>query len=102
METSESMRTIRMTGEMAKRLVASGKFPTMTAASAAFDAIFEEIEATVMSGEKVRTRLGSFQIVTKAAKNGINPATQERIVIPERGVLKFKPSSSVKAKAKGV
>ena len=51
----------------------------------------------VKNGDKVDLAdLGKFEVKTRAARVGVNPATGEKINIPESKVLNFKPAKSVK------
>lgn len=64
----------------------------------------EVIDAVVLSFEKNLVAegqlkivgLGSFKIEAKPARNGVNPKTQEKIVIPERKTVKFKVTKTLK------
>lgn len=38
---------------------------------------------------------GTFAVVEKEARTGINPRTKEKIEIPARKVVKFKPSAEL-------
>ena len=47
-------------------------------------------------GEKVSILgFGSFSVVKKAARKGVNPQTKKAINIPARQVVKFKPGASL-------
>ncbi len=50
----------------------------------------EEGETVDLSG------FGKFEIVERNERNGINPATKERIVIPASKSVKFKPAKQLK------
>ena len=39
---------------------------------------------------------GTFKTSERAARDGINPLTKEKIQIPEKKVIKFKPGSDLK------
>ncbi|MDR3268342.1 MAG: HU family DNA-binding protein [Tannerella sp.] len=57
----------------------------------AIKAVIETISEEVEKGGKVNIiGFGSFYVTTKAARKGINPATQQVIQIPARKVVKFK------------
>lgn len=57
------------------------------------DVIYGFIEAirreTNDTGKALVFGLGTFKIVEKAERNGVNPKTQEKIVIPARKAVKF-------------
>ncbi|HCC50733.1 MAG TPA: DNA-binding protein [Porphyromonadaceae bacterium] len=60
------------------------------------EAFFETVEEAVKKGEKVSLLgFGSFSVVKKAARKGINPKTKKTINIPAREVVKFKPGAGL-------
>ena len=51
----------------------------------------------ISSGEGIKlTGFGTFEIVERASRTGVNPLTQEKINIPKRKGIKFKASASLK------
>ncbi len=67
-----------------------------TAAKAALDACLESIEQALCNEEKVQLiGFGTFQVIEKEARTGINPRTKEKIEIPARKVVKFKPAAEL-------
>ena len=40
--------------------------------------------------------LGTFKVVTRAPRNSIHPSSRERLYIPERKAVNFKPAPSLK------
>lgn len=67
-----------------------------TAAKAALDAALESIAGALARDEKVALlNFGTFAMVEKPARQGINPRTKEKIEIPARKVVKFKPSAEL-------
>ena len=49
---------------------------------------------TISSGDNYRIAgLGTFSLGVRAERNGVNPATKEKIVIPSKKFVKFKTSS---------
>lgn len=67
-----------------------------TAAKAALDACLESIGQALCNEEKVQLiGFGTFQVVEKEARTGINPRTKEKIEIPARKVVKFKPAAEL-------
>ncbi len=48
------------------------------------------------NGECSITGLGKLTIAERPERNGINPATKERIVIPARKAVKFTPCKELK------
>ena len=66
-------------------------------AAACYEAMVETIMETVKNGDKVALPdLGNFEVKVRAARVGVNPATGEKINIPESKVLNFKPAKKVK------
>jgi DNA-binding protein HU-beta len=65
-------------------------------AKKAIDAFIKTIEDAVKDGEKVSILgFGSFSVVEKAARKGVNPKTKEPINILARKVVKFKPGAEL-------
>lgn len=66
-------------------------------ATDAFDAIFDTIADLLGKGERVQiTSFGSFSVTERAAREGRNPATGERIQIAASKNPKFKPARELK------
>lgn len=66
------------------------------AAKAALDACLESIAQALANDEKVAILgFGTFTVVEKEARQGINPRTKEKIEIPARKVVKFKPGADL-------
>ncbi len=69
-------------------------------AKAALDAVLESISQALANDEKVALiGFGTFQVVEKGARTGINPRTKEKIEIPARKVVKFKPGAELDVNA---
>lgn len=67
-----------------------------TSAKAALDATLESIAQALANEDKVALiGFGTFSVINKEARTGINPRTKEKIEIPARKVVKFKPSSEL-------
>lgn len=65
-------------------------------AKAAVDAVLESISQALANEDKVQLLgFGTFAVVEKPAREGINPRTKEKIQIAARKVVKFKASDSV-------
>ena len=59
--------------------------------------VFELMTAALKDGNKVDiTGFGKFEVKTRAAREGINPQTQEKIEIPASKIPGFKASKSLK------
>lgn len=66
------------------------------AAKAALDACLESVSQALANEDKVQLiGFGTFSIVEKPERTGINPSTKEKIVIPARKVVKFKPADGL-------
>lgn len=69
---------------------------TKTDAKAALDAVLESIEQALANDDKVQLiGFGTFSVVEKEARTGINPRTKEKIQIAARKVVKFKPAAEL-------
>ncbi|MEO0884089.1 MAG: HU family DNA-binding protein [Pseudomonadota bacterium] len=66
-------------------------------AGAAVDAVFDAIADSVKKREKVSIAgFGTFEAKTRGAREGRNPATGEKIKIPEKTSAAFKPATALK------
>ncbi|MBQ7191721.1 MAG: HU family DNA-binding protein [Paludibacteraceae bacterium] len=69
---------------------------TKVAAAAALEATIDAIAESMQKGEAVQLiGFGTFQVVQKAARKGINLRTKETIEIPARKVVKFKAGAKL-------
>lgn len=65
--------------------------------SRVLDSLTRIIERALKKGEKVSiTGFGSFWLSRRPARKGINPATKERINLPEVNVPKFKAGKNLR------
>lgn len=77
--------------------VASQLESSRTDASAAVEAVLAAIGEGVRRDDKVALAgFGTFQKKTRAARQGINPATREPIQIAASTTCSFKPASALK------
>ncbi len=61
------------------------------------DQILDSIRRHIVRGEKVViSGFGSFRLVTRKPRKGVNPRTGEEIVIPGRKTVSFRPSKYLK------
>ena len=61
------------------------------------DALTRTIIRTLKKGDKLQwSGFGTFTLSRRPARKGINPATKERIDLPESHVPKFKPGKTLK------
>lgn len=64
----------------------------------ALDATLAAITEALSKDEKVAlVGFGTFSVVEKSARTGINPRTKEKIEIAARKVVKFKPGADLNA-----
>lgn len=62
----------------------------------ALDATVQSIIAALKKGDKVSLiGFGTFSVVKRAARTGVNPATQKAIKIPAKKVAKFKAGADL-------
>ncbi len=61
------------------------------------NALFEEISKSLEKGESVvLSNFGTFEVRTRKARNGINPANGESIIVPEQKSVAFKVGKNLK------
>ena len=66
-------------------------------ATKAVDAVFEGIADSLKKGDEVRlVGFGTFAVAERAASEGRNPRTGEKIAIPASKQPKFKPGKTLK------
>ena len=76
--------------------VADNSGLTKVVAKKAVEAFIKTVEGAVKKGDKVALLgFGSFTVVKKAARKGVNPKTKKPINIPARKVVKFKPGAAL-------
>ena len=79
--------------ELIKAVAAKAEVSNAVAAKV-IDAALDEAVAAVKKGEKVQlVGYATVEVVKKAARKGINPATKQAINIPARKVVKIKPGA---------
>ncbi|HXK76707.1 MAG TPA: HU family DNA-binding protein [Bacteroidaceae bacterium] len=65
-------------------------------AKVALEAVLDSITDALKNDEKIAlVGFGTFAVSERAARTGINPATKEKIQIPAKKVVKFKPGSEL-------
>ncbi len=70
---------------------------TKTDARKAYNGFVEAITDAMKKGDKVSLiGFGSFSVMKRAARTGLNPLTQKKMKIAAKKVMKFKPSKSIK------
>ncbi len=69
-------------------------------AEAAVNAVLDCVSGAVSSGEDVRlSGFGTFEIKTRAKRQGVNPKTGEKIEIPEKDYVSFRAGSMMEVSA---
>ena len=70
---------------------------TKSDAARVVDSVFETIASTLSSKDEVRvTGFGTFAVTRRAARDGRNPRTGEKIRIPASNQAKFKAGKALK------
>ncbi len=65
-------------------------------AKKALDAFIQTVSEEMKKGEKVSILgFGSFSVVEKSARKGVNPKTKQPIQIPARKAVKFKAGTDL-------
>ena len=65
-------------------------------AKSALDATLKAISNALANNDKVAlVGFGTFAVSEKVARTGINPSTKEKIQIPAKKVVKFKPGTEL-------
>lgn len=74
---------------------------TKVDAKNALDATIEAIGDALANNDKIAlVGFGTFAVTEKAARQGINPRTKEKVEIAARKVVKFKAGAELSAKVK--
>ena len=69
---------------------------TKVQAKAALDATLDAVTGAMKKGDKVALiGFGTFQVIKKDARQGINPMTKAKIKIPAKKVVKFKAGADL-------
>lgn len=62
------------------------------------DTLFDSLVEALSKGEDVQlSRFGTFFLKERAAREGRNPRTQERITVPATTTVGFRPSQQLKS-----
>ncbi|MFH1627708.1 MAG: HU family DNA-binding protein [Pseudomonadota bacterium] len=79
------------------KLVSEKTGITSKAAEQAQKAVIEGISSTLEKGDSISlVGFGSFKVVERAAREGRNPSTGEKMQIPASKAVKFTPGKSLK------
>jgi len=62
----------------------------------ALNAFLTTVSSVLKTGEKITlVGHGTYQVVERSARTGINPQTKKPITIPAKKVVKFRPGSDL-------
>jgi len=76
--------------------IATGAGMTKGEAKKALEATIEAIKDALVAGDKVQiVGFGTFAVAEKPAREGINPATKEKIQIAAKKIAKFKAGAEL-------
>ncbi|MCR4854304.1 MAG: HU family DNA-binding protein [Prevotella sp.] len=76
--------------------IAAGAAISKADAKKALDATVDAIKAALVAGDKVSLiGFGTFSVNERPAREGINPATKQKIQIPAKKVAKFKAGADL-------
>ena len=65
-------------------------------AKAALDAMLESMSQALANEDRIQLiGFGTFQVNEMKERMGVNPRTKEKLVIPARKVVKFKPDEGL-------
>ena len=65
-------------------------------AKAALDAMLESMSQALANEDRIQLiGFGTFQVNEMKERMGVNPRTKEKLVIPARKVVKFKPAEGL-------
>lgn len=81
--------------ELVKKIAEKAEF-TNAEAKKALDATIEALKDALAAGEKVQfVGFGTFAVSERPAREGINPATRQKITIAAKKVAKFKAGAEL-------
>ena len=76
--------------------IAAGANLSKADAKKALDATVAAVKEALVAGDKVQlVGFGTFSVNERPAREGINPATKEKIAIAAKKVAKFKPGAEL-------
>ena len=79
--------------------IASKLYLTKRETTLIVDSLFETMEDRLLQGEEIKiSGFGNINVTKKKARKGIDPNTQQEIVIPSTNTLTIKTSKILKAK----
>ncbi len=76
--------------------IAAGAGLSKVDAKKALDATLAAVKDALVAGDKVAlVGFGTFSVAERPAREGINPATKQKIQIPAKKVAKFKAGAEI-------
>lgn len=79
--------------------VANATGQTQSAARPIVEAVFDLMAADLVAGKDIRIAgFGNFAVKKMKARTGVNPRSGEKIAIPERNKVTFKPAADLRAR----
>ncbi|KKQ33554.1 MAG: Histone family protein DNA-binding protein [candidate division TM6 bacterium GW2011_GWF2_37_49] len=79
-----------------EHMAKSTKMPK-SACKAALESFIDAVQSTLKKGKDVvLTGFGTYTVIKRKARIGINPATGNKMTIPAKRVPKFKPGKQLK------
>ncbi len=88
--------------EFVERLAGDARIGSKKAAAEAVDAVLDNIAEVLAGGGEVNfTGFGKFSVAERAARQGVNPRTGERITIQGGRVPRFSAGAALKSRVKG-
>jgi len=79
------------------KLQESAGLETKVQAEAVYDTVIKSLTEELGQGNSVVFRgFGTFTVVTRKARGGVNPGTGEKITIPEQRTVKFSPGKELR------
>ena len=71
---------------------------TKAEAARVVEAIFSTVKSSLQDGRSVRIRnFGAFELTEREGRTGVNPSSGEKMFIPARTALTFRPSRHLKS-----
>jgi DNA-binding protein HU-beta len=88
--------------EFLDQLAGDERISSKKAAGDAVDAVLDTITGALSNGGEVNfTGFGKFHVAERGPRQGVNPRTGERIMIPGGKVPRFSAGSALKTKVRG-
>lgn len=85
-----------MTRDLLARQIAERTGDSLIRARKTVDLVLEEVTRAVLTGKEVRlSDFGTFKLKQRAERMANNPATGEKVFVPAKQVVDFKPAPSI-------